>query len=60
MLDYRDENLINGWLDNSMNHAEAFVDLLSNTIPIDLLATPITGARDLTATSEGIEIKSDY
>lgn len=59
ILDNRDENLINGWLDNTMTQAQAFTDLLRNTIPVDLLATPIAGARDLTATNQGIEIKSD-
>ena len=59
ILNYHDKNLINSWLDNSMIHSEAFSDLLSNSIPIDLLATPIAGARDLTATSQAIEIKSD-
>lgn len=59
MLDYRDENLINGWLDNSMTHAEAFSDLLTHRIKLNLLATPIKAARDLTATNQAIKIKSD-
>jgi putative SOS response-associated peptidase YedK len=59
ILDYKNSNLIDMWLDSSMTDSHAFTDLLTNTITLDLVATPITKARDLTPINKPIEIRAD-
>jgi putative SOS response-associated peptidase YedK len=59
ILDHNDSNLIDMWLDVSMTESRAFADLLTNTITLDLVATPIAKARDLTPINQPIEIHAD-
>lgn len=59
ILDYNDSQLMDMWLDPSMTESEAFTDLLTNKIPLDLRATPIAKARDLTSTNQPFELLSD-
>ncbi len=59
MIDVDDENLVDMWLDPTMNNSEAFRPLLTNRINFDLVATPIRGARDLTPRDQPIEITAD-
>jgi putative SOS response-associated peptidase YedK len=59
MLDYKDSHLIDMWLDSSMTNSAVFRDLLTNRINLDLIATPIAGARDLSSIDHPLEIKAD-
>ena len=58
MLDYHDSELINAWLDSGIP-GDAFSDLLTNKITIDLIATPIVGARKLEPRGEQILLTAD-
>ncbi|MGJ8662074.1 MAG: SOS response-associated peptidase family protein [Marinicella sp.] len=59
MLDWEDENLLDMWLDPSLTDSEAFRHLLTPKINMNLIATPIVGARDLTPRADQIEVFAD-
>jgi putative SOS response-associated peptidase YedK len=59
ILDYNDSNLVSMWLDPTMTTSEAFTDLLTDTIRIDLMATPIVGARNLEPRADAIPIYAE-
>ncbi len=48
-LDVDDTEGIGMWLDPTFNQVEAFDDWLTGRLPIDVVVTPMAGARDLTA-----------
>ena len=59
MLDWEDQNLIDMWLDPTLTDSEALRHLLTPKINMNLIATPITGARDLTPRADQIEVTAD-
>ena len=59
MLDWQDQDLINMWLDPSLTDSEAFRHLLTGELMTSITATPIKGARDLSARGETLEIVKD-
>lgn len=59
ILNPDDKNLIDMWLSPQVTESEIFSDLLSNKLNIDLTATPIKSARDLTANGSEIMIEKD-
>ena len=59
MLDTSDDDLIDMWLDPSLHQTEAFNEALSGRLFFDLEVTPITAARDLTATGAGFVCGAD-
>lgn len=56
LIDVDDEDLVEQWLDPNMTNSEVFKPLLTDKIPLNLIATPIQGARDLTPRDEPIYI----
>ena len=59
MLDCNDSALMNTWLDAKNTDSRLFSHLLTNKINLDLIATPIVRARDLTPINKPIEIAAD-
>ena len=59
MLDWEDQNLIDMWLDPTLTDSEALRHLLTPKINMNLIATPIAGARDLTPRADQIEVTAD-
>ncbi len=59
MLDPDDNDLIDMWLDPTMQHSESFDHLLNNKINFNLVATPTVGARNLEPRGDHIYIEAD-
>ncbi len=59
ILDHNNKDLINMWLSPDVTDSHVFDDLLVNSLSVDLIATPITKARDLTPIDKPREIKAD-
>ncbi len=59
MLDWRDQELMDMWLDPGLTDSDAFRHLLTGELMMPMTATPIKGARDLAARGEAVEIASD-
>lgn len=59
IIDHNNQDLINMWLSPEVTDGHAFDDLLSNSLSVDLMATPIARARDLTPIDTPKEISAD-
>jgi len=59
LLDWQDVNLINMWLDPSLTDSEVFRHVLTGELMMPLTATPIKGARDLSARGKAVNLSRD-
>ncbi len=59
ILDHNDTNLIDMWLSPDVADGHVFDDLLTRNVPVNLIATPIAKARDLTPIDSPKEIQAD-
>ena len=59
MLDHEDDDLIDDWLNPNITNTDLFHDLLNGSIPLDIVATKIKAARDITPIADSFRIQAD-